>query len=150
SLRNLEALARTLHFPFAITEDIEPVVVNTAADLVSTPPPTFNGTGRGKSRIMPGSYDMLESMNVHLYCPVGTVISMTFNRYTPDGRLLLACDGVYSVTNNDGRWAIQFVSTIIREAEFLNSSYTDGEARALRSEQNYLAAFGYGNETILH
>jgi hypothetical protein len=147
--RNLEALSRTLHFPFAIYEEIEPVVVNSAADFLATPPATLNTTGRGKSRIMPGSYDLLESMNVHVYCPVGTVISLTFNRYTPDGRLLLACDGIYSVTNNDGRWAIQLASTIIREAEFLTASYTDGDQATLRSEQNYLAAFGYGNEAIL-
>jgi len=147
--RNLEALSHTLHFPFAIYEEIEPVVVNSAAELMATPPPTLNTTGRGTSRIMAGSYDLLESMNVHLYCPVGTVISLTFNRYTPDGRVLLACDGIYSVTNNDGRWAIQLASTIIREAEFLNASYTDGDQATLRSEQNYLAAFGYGNAAIL-
>src|SRR5262249_1139284 len=80
SQRNLEAIGRTLHFPFAVTEDIEPVVVNSAADLMSAPPPTLNTTGRGRSRIMPGSYDLLESMNVHLYCPIGTVIALTFNR----------------------------------------------------------------------
>ena len=149
SQRNLDALSRTLHFPFAVNEDIEPVVVGSAADLLASPPPSLNATGRGKSRIMPGSYDLLESMNVHLYCPVGTVISLTFNRYTPDGRLLMACDGVYSVTNNDGRWAIQFVSTIAREAEFMNVTYPDADLATTRSEQNYLAAFGYGNEAIL-
>ena len=150
SQRNLDALARTLHFPFAINEDIEPVVVNSAADLMSAPPPTLNATGRGKSRIMPGSYDLLEHMNIHLYCPVGTVVSLTFTRYTPDGRMLLACDGVYSVTNNDGRWGIQLVSTIIREAEFLNVAYPDAEQSDIRGNQNYLAAFGYGNEAILN
>ena len=45
--RNLEALSRTLHFPFAISEEIEPVVVNSAAELLATPPPTLNTTGRG-------------------------------------------------------------------------------------------------------
>ena len=45
--RNLEALSRTLHFPFAIYEEIEPVVVNSAAELMATPPPTLNTSGRG-------------------------------------------------------------------------------------------------------
>ena len=99
---------------------------------------------------MPGSYDLLENMNVHLYCPVGTVISLTFTRYTPDGRTLLRCDGVYSVTNNDGRWAIQLASTIFQEVDFLGVAYPDAEQADIRGNQNYLAAFGYGNEAILN
>ncbi len=150
SQRDLEGIAKTLHFPFAIYEDIEPIVINSAADLISNPPPTLNWIGKGKSRVMPGSYDLIESVNVHLYCPIGGAFSMSFNRYTPDGRLLLACDGIYSVTNNDGRWAIQLASTIFHEAEFLNVTYPDAEEAATRAEQNYLAAFGYGNETILN
>ena len=75
SERNLDALASTLHFPFAICEDIEPIVVDRAPALIATPPPSLNVTGKGKTRLMPGSYDLLESMNVHLYCPVGGVFS---------------------------------------------------------------------------
>jgi hypothetical protein len=71
-------------------------------------------------------------------------------RYTPDGRTLLQCDGVYSVTNNDGRWAIQLVSTIVHEAAFISVTYPDAEAADIRGNQNYLAAFGYGNEKILN
>jgi hypothetical protein len=117
SERNLEAIARTLHFPFAIYEDIEPVVVQSAADFMSNPPPSLNGTGKGKTRINPGSYDLLESINVHLYCPIGGAFSLSFTRYTPDGHKLLACDGMYGVTNNDGRWAIQMASTIVHEVD---------------------------------
>src|SRR4051812_15433607 len=40
--RDLPALSRTLHFPFAIYENIEPVVVNTAAELIASPPPTLD------------------------------------------------------------------------------------------------------------
>jgi hypothetical protein len=148
--RNLEALARTLHFPFAIYEDIEPIVVNRAEDLLAAPPPTLNGTGKGKSRIMRGSYDLLESMNVHLYCPVGGVFSLAFTRYTPDGHKLLRSEGVYSVTNNDGRWGIQLASTISHEAEYIGMTYPDAEAADIRGNQNYLAAFGYDNEAILN
>ena len=52
---------------------------------------------------------------MHLYCPVGGAFSLSFTRYTPDGHKLLVCDGIYSVTNNDGRWAIQLASTIVHE-----------------------------------
>jgi hypothetical protein len=150
SERNLDALARTLHFPFAIYENIEPVVVDSAAQLTNSPPPTLDASGKGKSRIMPGSYDLLESINVHLYCPVGGAFSLSFTRYTPDGHKLLVCDGVYSVTNNDGRWAIQMASTIFHEVDFIGVVYPDAEAADIRGNQNYLAAFGYGNEKALN
>ena len=149
SQRDVAGIARTLHFPFAIYEDIEPIVVQSAADFVATPPPSLN-PGSGKSRIMPRSYDLLEGINVHLYCPVGAAFSLSFTRYTPDGYKLLVSDGVYSVTNNDGKWGIQLASTIVREADFIGVTYPDAEAAATRAEQNYLAAFGYGNETILN
>jgi hypothetical protein len=71
-------------------------------------------------------------------------------RYTPDGRRLRLCDGLYSVTNNDGRWAIQMASTIFHEAEFIGVDYPDAEQADIRGNQNYLAAFGYGNEKILN
>jgi len=150
SERNLEALAKTLHFPFALYENIEPVVVDSAAALLTSPPPTLDASGKGKSRIMPGSYDLLESLNVHLYCPVGGAFSLSFTRYTPDGHKLLLCDGIYSVTNNDGRWGIQLASTIFHEVDFIGVTYPDAEAADIRGNQNYLAAFGYGNEKILN
>ena len=150
SQRDLDGVAKTLHFPFAINEDIEPVVVRSADELMASPPPTLNATGKGKSRILRGSYDLLENINLLLYCPVGSAFAMTFTRYTPDGYKLLMCDGVYSVTNNDGRWAIQLVSTILHEADYVGIRYPDAEQSTSRAEQNYLAAFGYGNEAILN
>jgi hypothetical protein len=150
SQRDAAAMVRTLHFPFAIYEDIEPIVVQTPADFLAAPPPTLNGTGRGKSRILRGSYDLLEGINVHLYCPVGAAFSLSFTRYTADGHKQLACDGVYSVTNNDGRWGIQLASTIVHEVDFLGVGYPDAELATTRAEQNYLGAFGYGNEAILN
>ena len=150
SERNLDGIASTLHFPFALYEDIEPVVVSSAADFRATPPPSLNATGKGTTRLLAGSYDLLESMNVHLYCPIGGVVSLSFTRYTPDGHKLLRCDGIYSVTNNDGRWGIQLASTIVHEVDFLGVSYPDAEAADIRGNQNYLAAFGYGNEAILN
>jgi|SRR5579871_1576386 len=149
SQRDLDGLAKTLHFPFALNEDIEPIVVHSAADLIETPPPSLNG-GTGKSRILRDSYDLLENISLLLYCPVGAAFAMTFVRYTPDGYEQLACDGIYSVTNNDGRWGIQLVSTIVHEADYIGLRYPDAEEAATRAEQNYLAAFGYGNEAILN
>ena len=150
SQRDVQGIAKTLHFPFAIYETIDPIVVRTAADLIAAPPPSLNATGKGLSRIKAGSYDLLESVNVHLYCPVGGVYSLSFTRYTPDGHKLLLCDGIYSVTNNDGRWGIQLASTIFHEVDFIGVKYPDAEAADIRGNQNYLAAFGYDNEAILN
>jgi hypothetical protein len=148
--RDVQGIAKTLHFPFAIYEEIEPVVVQTAADFVAAPPPTLNGTGRGKSKLLKGSYDLLESINVHLYGPVGSAISLSFTRFTPDGHRHLLCDGLYSVTNNDGRWGIQMASTIFHEADFIGMQYPDAEQEDIRRNQNYLSQFGYGNEAALN
>src|SRR5262245_11235459 len=53
--RDAAGIAKTLHFPFAIYEEIEPIVVQTAADFVANPPPSLNGTAKGKSKILKGS-----------------------------------------------------------------------------------------------
>lgn len=150
SQRDLAGIAKTLHFPFAIYENIEPIVVQSERDLLANPPPTMNGTGKGKSRIAKGSYDLLESVNVHLYCPVGGVFSLSFARYTADGHKLLDCNGIYSVTNNDGRWAIQLASTIFHERGYEANRYPDAEETHRIGSQGYLAAFGYRDEELLN
>jgi hypothetical protein len=148
--RDLAGIAKTLHFPFAIYENIDPIVVASADEFMRNPPPSLNGSGKGHSKIAPGSYDLLEGVNVHLYCPVGGVYSLSFARYTADGHKLLDCEGVYSVTNNDGRWAIQLVSTIIHERGFENYQYPDAEISDRLQSQGYLAAFGYRDEALLN
>lgn len=150
SQRDLAGIAKTLHFPFAIYEEIEPVVIASEKDFLAKPPATLNSTGKGKSRIAKGSYDLLEGVNVHLYCPVGGVFSLRFARYTADGNKLLDCDGLFSVTNNDGRWAIQLVSTMFHERGYENNQYPDAEETHRIGSQGYLAAFGYRNEALLN
>ena len=49
--RDLGAIAKTLHFPFAIYEQIEPVVFQTEADFLKNRPESLNSTGRGRTRI---------------------------------------------------------------------------------------------------
>src|SRR3546814_4664890 len=66
--RDVAGIAKTLHFPFAIYENIEPLVYQNEAEFLRNPPPTLNATGSGPTQISPHSYDLLESVNVHLYC----------------------------------------------------------------------------------
>lgn len=148
--RDVAAIAKTLHFPFAIYEQIEPLVYQTEAEFLRNPPPTLNTTGRGRTRILAKSYDMLESVNANLYCPVGGVFSLGFTRYQPDGDKLFDCEGIYTVTNNDGRWAIEMVSTIIHERGYEGDPYPDAELGARLGSQGYLSAFGYRDEALLN
>jgi hypothetical protein len=148
--RDLAGIAKTLHFPFAIYEHIEPLVYQTEADFMRNPPPSLNSTGKGTTRIADNSYDLLEGVNVHLYCPVGGVFSLKFTRYKPEGDKLFDCEGIYSVTNNDGRWAVQLVSTIIHERGYEDYPYPDAELSERLGSQGYLAAFGYRDEALLN
>lgn len=148
--RDVVAMADTLHFPFAIYEDIEPLVYQTREDFIANPPPTLNATGSGFTRIAEDSYDLLEGLNVHLYCPVGGVFSLDYARYNAQGFKLFDCQGVYSVTNNDGRWAIQLVSTIWHEVGFEDNDYPDAEVTHRVGSQGYLSAFGYRDEELLN
>ncbi len=148
--RDVVAMADTLHFPFAIYEDIEPLIYQTRADFISNPPPSLNATGSGYTKIARDSYDLLEGVNVHLYCPVGGVFSLAYTRYNAQGFKLFDCDGVYSVTNNDGRWAIQLISTIWHEAGYEDNEYPDAEMADRIGGQGYLSAFGYRDEALLN
>ncbi|MCB1672602.1 MAG: hypothetical protein R3F41_18000 [Gammaproteobacteria bacterium] len=148
--RDVTAIADTLHFPFAIYEEIEPLVYQTRADFINNPPPTLNASGRGFTRIGVDSYDLLEGINVHLYCPVGGVYSLDYARYNAQGYKLFDCQGVYSVTNNDGRWAIQLISTIWHEAGYEDNEYPDAETSHRVGGQGYLSAFGYNDEELLN
>jgi hypothetical protein len=141
--RDIQGIADTLHFPFAINEDIEPLVFDSADQLVAEPAPTLNFTTNGLSGVGVGSYDLLEGVDVHLYSPVGGVFSLEFARYNAAGYPLGVYEGIVSVTNNDGRWAIQMVSTIFHETGYEGLRYPFAEDSDIREGQGYLSAFGY-------
>ncbi|MFH1264976.1 MAG: twin-arginine translocation signal domain-containing protein, partial [Planctomycetota bacterium] len=147
--RDIKGLADTLHFPFAINEDIEPLVFESASALIATPAPTLNFTSQGVSRVGVGTYDLLEGVNVHLYCPVGAVVSVAFQRYNARGYKLGDYDCLFSVTNNDHRWGIQMVSSIFHELGYAGIKYPFVEETDIRERQGYLAAFGYRDEKTL-
>jgi hypothetical protein len=57
SQRDMTGVARSLHFPYALYEGTEPVVVDSEKDLLKNPPTTINVTGKGDTEVMTGSYD---------------------------------------------------------------------------------------------
>jgi len=54
---------------------------------------------------------------------------------------LLRCQGIYTATNNDGKWGIQLMSTISTPADMMNVVYNDTIEAAKRLRENHDLAF---------
>src|SRR6185437_3893100 len=143
SRRDLRGIARMLHFPYGTYEGIEATIVESAENLMDTPPPSMNVTGKGENLIKPGAYDMLDSLQVHNYLPVSVQFSLCYSRYAANGAKILVCQGIYGVTNNDGKWGIQLASTIFKPADEENLVFKDAEEAFLRQERT--DALGFAN-----
>ena len=132
SRRDLGGLAELFHYPFVTYEGIDTVIVNSKDELIANPPPSLNTTGKGANKIRKGSYDILDNIELLCYTPVGAGVSLSFSRFDANGKKLQGVSGIYGMTNNDGKWGIEYMSTIFRPADQLRLSY-DAEAFALRS-----------------
>jgi hypothetical protein len=150
SRRDLEAVARTLHFPFAIYEGTEPLVVESAEQLLAEPPPSINLAGGNGSPIQPGAYEILDGLELHVYNPVGAGCSMTYSRYGADGRRILRCEGIYAVTNNDGRWGIELISTIVTPDRAIGVTYNDAAEAALRRGRDWMLGYTLRDQATLN
>jgi hypothetical protein len=157
SRRDLRALAKALHYPVAIYEGVEALVVDSEANLIANPPPSMNvaGTltpgvkGHGGLTIRKGSYDMLDVMQVHTFNPVNVGLELVFSRYDADGEKLEVCEGLYGVTNNDGRWAVQLISTIYTPASQVGVQYRDAVEHQLRSGRDWMMGWSQSDGKLL-
>jgi hypothetical protein len=116
SERNLDGMAELMHYPFLTHEGPEAQLVQSREQFISSPPLSMNVTGKGNSKIMPGAYDILDFVQMHIYSPVGAGLSMEYSRFDPRGTRIFSCHGLYGITNNDGKWGIEWVSTIFKPA----------------------------------
>jgi hypothetical protein len=145
--RDPQALAETLHFPFASIENVDTVVVKTQADFLQQAPRSLNMSLNSvrftehDSWLKPGLYDMLGGIEIINFDPVRVNLAMTYNRYSHDGKRTLQCQGVYCVTNNDGRWAIQLMSTIFTPADLVGVVYQDTIEAAKRTRINHVISY---------
>jgi hypothetical protein len=130
--RDLDGLSQLFHYPFVTYEGIDTVIVNSKDQLMSNPPPSLNTTGKGVNKIRKGSYDILDNIELLCYTPVGAGISLNYSRFDANGKKLQGVSGIYGMTNNDGKWGIEFMSTIFRPADQLHLKY-DAEQFAERS-----------------
>ena len=158
SERKLAGIVDTLHFPFAVHEQFSirmPVVVRTREQFMASPPASVGVTMKPvrfspqDSWLRPGLYDVLVGLEVLQFNPVMCNAAMTFDRYDENGKLVHRCEGVYLVTNNNGRWAIQVFSTIFTPAQDIGVNWPDALAVAFRPRQNTVQNNWDDDETIL-
>lgn len=136
--RDLNGMAEYLHFPFGSFEGTDPVQVSTPEELLRRAPPSMN-TSVNPERftdhdgyMKAGSYDIFRSLEVLTCDPVVVGIAMSYDRYDDKGKLLLRSDGIYSMTNNDGRWGIQLMSTIFTPGDMIGVEFPDAIVAAHR------------------
>ena len=158
SERNLGGIADTLHFPFAVHEQFTirmPVVVRTRDQFMASPPASVGVTMKPvrfspqDGWLRPGLYDVLVGVEVLQFNPVMCNAAMTYDRYDENGKLVHRCEGVYLVTNNDGKWAIQVFSTIFTPAQDIGVQWPDALSIAFRPRMNHVLGIWDDDGTIL-
>jgi len=147
SQRDLKGMAEMLHFPLGTFEQTEAVVVHSPEELIAHAPASVNMTEHPErftdhdGYLTPGCYDVLDGIEIFNSNPVAVNLSLNYNRYSIDGYKLLRCQGIYCVTNNDGKWAIQAMSTIFTPAHMVHVEYKDGVTAAKRLRQDHCLAY---------
>lgn len=152
--RDLKGIADLMHFPFASVEGIEAVVVQTADELMAHAPASINMNDKPErysdhdGYLQPGCYDVLEGLEVLNFDPVVVGLAMTYNRYDGTGKKLTRCQGVYSITNNDGRWAIQMMSTIFTPGPMIHVEFPDTVEAAKRCRIDHDLAYQVSDRSV--
>lgn len=154
SRRDLKGMADLLHFPFVSIEGTEPVVVSTPDQLLAHAPASMNMSQNPErytdhdGYLKPGAYDVFDGLEVLNCDPVLAGFAMRYNRYGSDGKKLHRCEGVYSVTNNDGKWAIQMISTIFTPAHMTGVVFTDTIEAAKRCRIDHDLAYQVSDRSV--
>lgn len=152
SQRDVPGMAACLHFPFASYEGVDPEIVNSEQEFKQRQPASMS-IAQSPERwavedgyMKPGSYDVFGDLEVITCDPVNVCIALTYYRYGPDGKRILRSQGIYAVTNNDGRWAIQLISTIMTPADMMHIDYPDTAAIASRLRINHDLTYQYNDD----
>jgi hypothetical protein len=140
--RDMETVAKTLHFPYATYEGIEPLLYHSADEFLKNPPPSIHESSRPDSQLRPGTYDIIDVLQLQTFNPVNVGLELCYSRYRADGYRLGVNHGIYAITNNDGKWGIQLSSIIFTPTEYLNEKYNDAAEAFLRQGRTGMAAFG--------
>ena len=60
------------------------------------------------------------------------------------------CDGLYAVTNNDGRWAIELMSTIYTPTALIGQTYNDAAEASLRRGRDWMLGYSLRDQALLN
>lgn len=140
--RDMAAVARTLHFPYATYEGIEPLIYKSSEEFVRNPPPSIHEDSKPDSELRPGTYDIMDVLQVHTFNPVNVGLELSYTRYRADGYRIGINQGIYAITNNDGKWGIQLSSIIFTPTEYIGQHYNDAQEAMLRQGRTGMSAFG--------
>ena len=147
--RDPAGMARSMHFPYATYEKTDPTVYRSAQEFIANPPALFRASVSDESQLRPGSYDILDSLELHTYNPVNVEVALSFTRYRKDGHRIGVCHGIYAVTNNDGKWGLQLSSTMFIPEQFLNINYADAVQAHLRQGEDWMIGWTNHDEVVL-
>jgi hypothetical protein len=140
--RDMASVVDTLHFPYATYETYEPIVYRTQKEFLESPPPSIHESSAPDSQLRPGTYDILDVLQVHTFNPVNVGLELCYTRYRADGFRIGKNQGIYAITNNDGKWGIQLSSVIFTPAEYEHDQlHYDVNEQFLRWGRTAMAAF---------
>jgi hypothetical protein len=149
SRRDMREVAQTLHFPYATYEGTEPIVYQSAQEFISNPPPSMNESAKPDSQLRPGTYDIMDNLQLQTFNPVNVGLELCYTRYRADGYKIGINQGIYAITNNDGKWGIQLSSIIFTPTEYIGQTYNDAVEAHLRQGRTGMAAFGERDYDLL-
>jgi hypothetical protein len=75
---------------------------------------------------------------------------MTYSRFGAGGDKILTCEGIYAVTNNDGKWGIELISTIMTPAKAIGVQYNDAKEAALRRGRDWMLGYTLRDQSVLN
>lgn len=141
---DLKAMAEQMNFPHASIEEIDVVVIESAEDLVKSPPPSMD-----VNALPDGGFDLFMGVESHTSDPVRAGLTMSYSRHKADGTKLLVCDGLYVVTNNNGRWGIQISSTIFTPVEFIGIQYQEAIDDVFKKGHDWMEGWSRSDAFLL-
>jgi hypothetical protein len=146
---DLPAMASTLHFPYATYEGPEPILYKDAQEFISNPPPSTRVSTSPDSQRRPGMYDIMDVLQLQTFNAINVGLELSYTRFRSDGYKVGTNQGIYSITNNNGKWGIQLSSVIFTPAEYIGQIYNDAIEANLRQMRTSMAAFSDRDYDIL-
>jgi hypothetical protein len=113
-----------------------------AKEFLDNPPPSIFESTKPDSQFRPGTYDIMDKLTLQTFNPVNVGLELCCTRYRADGYRIGINQGIYAITNNDGKWGIQLSSVIFTPTEYIGDVFEDAVQAHLRQNRTAMAAFG--------